>query len=173
LKDLAPGDTFWNFDDIKPGDHGTNIISLHAYNNDAYACLITHDIVDNENTLTEPELALSDTMTIGELSPFIKIFVWEDTTQNNSYDAGEPVFLPANTPLTERVHFPLTESHTKYVGIAWCAGDQSVDLGTGVISCDGSSMGNIAQTDIMTASLTAYAEQQRNNGGFSCPNLQP
>jgi len=173
LKDLGASDYFWHYDDVKPGDYGVNVISLHAYNNDAYACLITHNIVDQDNGIVDPEQAAGDTGEPGDLSQFIKIFAWEDSTQNNSYDAGEPVLLPANTPLTGKVHFPLTESHTKYVGIAWCAGDQSVDLGTGVISCDGSSMGNIAQTDIMTADLTAYAEQQRNNGGFSCPDLQP
>src|SRR3990167_3363739 len=48
-RDLSRGDTFFNFDDIKPGDHGTNVISLHVYSNNAYACLITSDQVDDEN----------------------------------------------------------------------------------------------------------------------------
>jgi hypothetical protein len=52
LKDLATGDTFWNFEDIKPGDHGTNLISLHAYNNDAYACLFADNFVDSDNTFS-------------------------------------------------------------------------------------------------------------------------
>src|SRR3989344_3725488 len=40
-KDLEDGDTFFNFDDIKPGDYGTNVISLRVYDNDAFACLLT------------------------------------------------------------------------------------------------------------------------------------
>jgi predicted ribosomally synthesized peptide with SipW-like signal peptide len=167
-KDLGEGDRFWNFGDVKPGDYGINIISLHAFDNDAFACLTIGDIVDSDNTLTEPETALSDTLDNGELSPFIRLFIWEDSTQNNIYDVGETILLPANSPLTAALNpaIALQASNTKYFGIAWCAGDQSV-VGN-VISCDGSSMGNIAQTDSTTASLTAYAEQQRNNPDFSC-----
>lgn len=173
LKDLEPGDTFWNFNDIKPGDHGTNIISLHAYNNDASACLFAGNVVDLDNTLTEPELALSDTLLDGELSPFIEIFAWEDTDHDNVYDTTETVLISAGSPLTV-VMYPaiaLQASHTKFVGLAWCAGTQTV-IGD-VISCNGSTMGNIAQTDSFTADLTAYAEQQRNNGDFRCPNVIP
>src|SRR3989344_4615450 len=33
-QDLGQGDTFWYFPDVKPGDYGTNILSLHVYDND-------------------------------------------------------------------------------------------------------------------------------------------
>ncbi|MCX6764458.1 MAG: SipW-dependent-type signal peptide-containing protein [Candidatus Nealsonbacteria bacterium] len=170
LKDLGQGDYYWHYGDVKPGDYGVNIISLHAYNNDAYACIMTHDIVDLDNTLVDPELALGDTLATGELSPFIKIFAWEDINQNNIYDDGpSSIIVGPNVPLTTAIgKIPLTASNTKYVGLAWCAGTQTV-VGN-IISCDGSSMGNIAQTDSFTASITAYAEQQRNNENFVCPN---
>lgn len=170
-KDLGEGDRFWNFGDVKPGDFGINILSLHAYDNDAFACLTVGDIVDLDNTLSGPETALGDTLTDGELSPFIKLFIWEDSTPNNIYDVGEAILLPANSALTAALNPPiaLQASTTKYFGIAWCAGTQSV-VGS-VISCDGSSMGNIAQTDSTTATITAYAEQQRNNSGFTCQSL--
>lgn len=172
LKDLGEGDYYWNYNDVKPGDYGINIISLHAYDNDAYACLITHDIVDAEDTVVDPEIEAGDDIAsiIGELSQFIKIFAWEDSAQNNIYDSGENVLLPVNTPLTGRIPVSLTESNTKYVGIAWCAGTQGLSGNT--ITCDGSSMGDIAQTDIMTAAITAYAEQQRNNEEFDCADVQ-
>ncbi len=60
----------------------------------------------------------------------------------------------------------LTASITKYIGIDWCAGTQSI-VG-GVVKCDGSGNQNVAQTDSFTASITAYAEQQRNNENFVC-----
>ncbi|MHA1355439.1 MAG: TasA family protein [Candidatus Heimdallarchaeota archaeon] len=170
-KDLGEGDYYWDFDDLKPGDYGVNVISLHAYSNDAYACLITHDIIDVEDTVIDPEIEAGDDIAsiIGELSQFIKIFAWEDKNYNGVYEPStEGLLLVENTPFaTGIVSIPLIESNTKYIGIAWCAGTQSVD-GAGVISCDGASMGDIAQTDIMTASITAYAEQQRNNSGFDC-----
>jgi hypothetical protein len=169
LKDLGEGDRFWNFTDVKPGDYGINIISLHAYDNDAFACLTTGDVVDLENTNIEPEQTAGDTSTPeGELSPFIKLFAWEDSNHNNIYDVVETVLVPANSPLVSAMNpaIALTASNTKYIGIAWCAGTQSV-VGN-VISCDGSSMGDVAQTDSTTATITAYAEQQRNNPNFSC-----
>jgi len=58
---------------------------------------------------------------------------------------------------------------TEYVGLAWCAGDQSLS-GSNIL-CDGAGMGDIAQTDKLLASLTAYAEQIRNNPNFSCGNV--
>lgn len=171
-KDLDETDFYWNFDDVKPGDYGVNIISLHVYSNDAHACIITHDILDIEETVVDPEIEAGDDIAsiIGELSQFIKIFAWEDTNQNNSYDVGENILLPVNSSLTEKIPMSLIASNTKYIGVAWCAGTQSVD-GQGVISCDGATMGDIAQSDIMTASITAYAEQERNNPDFDCSNV--
>jgi predicted ribosomally synthesized peptide with SipW-like signal peptide len=173
LKDLGQGDYFWNFGDIKPGDYGTNIISLHAYSNDAFACLITNNVIDLDNTLVEPESSLGDTLAIGELSPFVKIFAWEESgTPNNIYDIGETILIPVNSPLTTAMNpkIALTASNTKYIGLAWCVGTQGLSGNT--ITCNGSSVGDIAQTDSFTAFITAYAEQQRNNAGFNCANVQ-
>jgi predicted ribosomally synthesized peptide with SipW-like signal peptide len=170
-KNLIPGqDYFFNFEDVKPGDYGTNIISLHVYDNDAHACLIVHDVDDQENVIVDPETEAGDiTEPEGELSGFITMFAWEDVIENNSYDSGETVLLSANSPFTDRILASLIACETKNVGLAWCAGTQSVTGST--ISCDGSTMGDIAQTDIMTASLTAYVEQQRNNSGFDCSQV--
>jgi predicted ribosomally synthesized peptide with SipW-like signal peptide len=38
-------ETFFNFDDVKPGDFGTNLISLHVNTNDAWSCLIIRAIL--------------------------------------------------------------------------------------------------------------------------------
>ncbi len=172
LKDLGAGDYYWHYGDVKPGDYGINIISLHAYSNNAYACLITNNIDDQENVIVDPEAEAGDVTTPqGELSSYIRIFAWEDTNQNNSYD-GEPILVPVNSPLTTAMNpaIALTASNTKYIGLAWCAGTQSLNVNQ--IVCDGSTMGNKAQTDSFLASLTAYAEQQRNNENFSCANVQ-
>lgn len=171
-KDLVDGDIFWNFADVKPGDYGFNIISLHVYSNDAYACMIANNIVDLENDNIKPEQIAGDvSIPQGELSQFIKLFIWEDSTQNNVYDVGETILAPANTLLSTSMNkLALAAASTKYIGMAWCAGTQS--LTGNVISCDGSGMGNIAQTDSLTADVTAYAVQQRNNGDFNCADVQ-
>ncbi|MDP3985817.1 MAG: TasA family protein [Candidatus Veblenbacteria bacterium] len=49
--------TFFNFDDIKPGDFGENTISLHVDSNDAYACVDVNITKNDDVTCTNPEEA--------------------------------------------------------------------------------------------------------------------
>lgn len=170
------GSSFFTFGDIKPADEGTNVISLHVFDNDAYACLFTHDIDDQDNSLAEPEVSLGDDLTTGELSGEIEFFGWNDENGNGTYENTEEVLIDAGTPLadvpTEMIALSLTgDGPVDYVGLAWCAGDQTgptTASPTIPLDCDGNGMGNIAQTDSVAASLTAYAVQQRNNDGFTC-----
>jgi predicted ribosomally synthesized peptide with SipW-like signal peptide len=76
---------------------------------------------------------------------------------------------------------PIPGNSTVYIGKAWCFGELTPDpvaqdnatssgplvRGTGV-SCDGSGVGNIAQTDKVVGNLTFYAEQARHNPNFTC-----
>ncbi len=61
---------------------------------------------------------------------------------------------------------PLTPNQTNYIGLAWCAGTQTV--GASSITCDGSTLGNIVQTDLMEATIAFRVEQSRNNPNFTC-----
>src|SRR3989344_4468177 len=94
-KDLGTGDRFFKFDDIKPADWGTNVISLHVSDNDAYACLIANNKDDQENSLLETETEAGDAAGQGnptgkgELSSFINVFTWSDTDGDGQYDTGE------------------------------------------------------------------------------------
>ncbi|KKT14744.1 MAG: hypothetical protein UW83_C0015G0010 [Parcubacteria group bacterium GW2011_GWD1_44_9] len=181
-QDLGQGDIFWNFPDIKPGDHGTTTLSLHVYDNDAFVCLLPDNIVDDENTVVDPETTAGDGPTVGptplygELSGELEFFMWKDVNGNNAFDLTEQVLLNAGTPFnqiqTELVQLSLTSpAPISLVGISWCAGDQTgpTTANSNIsLACDGNGMGNIAQTDKMLADFVAYAEQQRNNEGFSC-----
>jgi hypothetical protein len=172
-KDLGEGDSFFNFGDIKPGDWGRNVVSMHVYDNDAYACLIVHDKDDQENGIQESEDGdTSDPE--GELSNYLDVFTWVDDNQNGEYDNGE-TSLEGSAPLGSFGSLmsldpenggSLTATTTSYIGLAWCAGEMTVNENG--ISCDGAGMLNDAQSDSFSASLTAYAEQVRNNEGFSC-----
>lgn len=174
-QDLDGSQTFFNFGDIKPADEGTNLISLHVESNDAFVCLIPNDVEDAENTRIEPEESAGDTTdgtnTNGELSQFIKMFAWVDDG-DGEYE-GENIVVPVDTPLntvsTVVTQMNLTAGDTGYIGLAWCVGTQSLD-GNNVMCSGSGGSGNIdtAQTDSVSAALTAYAEQQRNNTEFSC-----
>ncbi len=63
---------------------------------------------------------------------------------------------------------PMAPDATNYIGLAWCAGTQDVDTVLDIISCDGSTLGNIVQTDSMEATIAFRVEQARNNEDFLC-----
>lgn len=177
-KDLGTGDTFFNFGDVKPADWGTNLISFHVDSNDAYMCLIPNNIVEDEHDVVDPEVTAGDSLLTGipngELGANLEFFLWEDGG-DGAYLSGEPILAGPGATLsqiqTQMIAMQLVGSGpTKYVGLAWCAGNQTVSGST--ISCDGNGMGNNAQTDSVMASLTAYAVQQRNNPNFTCASVQ-
>lgn len=164
---------FFDFDDVKPGDWGRNIISLHVEDNDAYACLIPHDFDDQDNNVVDPELALFDNNSDGELDEELEFFLWMDNG-DGAYQYPEEIIVEPGAHIdeiqTEMVAMQLTGGGpTAYLGVAWCAGAQTLDGNN--IECDGAGMGDIAQTDSLEASITAYAEQQRNNPEFSCASV--
>ena len=183
-------ETFFNFPDVKPGDSGENTISLHVDSNDAYACVDVNITKNDDNGLTGPELAV-DTATstggvgVGELAQHLNFFAWADIAStspavpgDNIWQASEQALFsngvgPASDVLGGKTYTladsttgPLAGGVTKYIGLAWCAG--SMTAVSGVITCDGSTMGNDTQTDTMEASVAFRVEQARNNAGFTC-----
>jgi len=184
-KDLED-ERFWDFDDIKPGDEGLNIISLHVFDNDAWACMYLENQADDDNGLVEPEQEAGDLtggLGEGELSQYIEVFMWWDENEDDEYNAGEEIVAgPDNIynlfgggtviSLADSLNaIILEDSETEYLGITWCAGTLNVDTGTGTIDCDGESMGNIAQSDIFSTDIVFYTVQHRNNTEFSCEDL--
>jgi predicted ribosomally synthesized peptide with SipW-like signal peptide len=63
---------------------------------------------------------------------------------------------------------PITGDVTKYIGLAWCFGNMSIN-GT-VITCDGEPVNNESQSDKLTADMEFSVVQSRNNPGFECPD---
>lgn len=184
-KDLGQGDTFFNFDDVKPADSGTNVISLHVSTNDAYACLIVNNKDDQENPPQplDPELDAGDVLGVGnpsgkgELSSFLNVFTWGDTNADGVYNVGEtslgsgPLSSLSSIMSMDSINDQfLMSTTTKYIGLAWCAGTLTPNQGN-PFGCDGAGMSNIAQSDSFTATLTAYAEQVRNNATFECEDV--
>jgi hypothetical protein len=102
--------------------------------------------------------------------------MWRDANNDGIYDSGESLIgsytlaggslIPLYDSITSG-GLPLVGSNTVYVGLAWCAGTQSVVGNT--ISCDGAGMNNYSQSDKVTADLIFRAEQARNQAGFICP----
>ncbi len=179
--------TFFDFDDIKPGDEGENTISIHVDNNDAWMCVALQNVAgaDPVESATEPEDqeedALGDidhgnTLAESELDENLFFFAWADDG-DNIYEASEQNFgAPVSAASLVNQTWALADSTTGngpiqgdvtgYIGVYWCAGAISVVGNT--LSCDGAEMGNEAQTDSWSADLQFYIEQSRNNEDFRC-----
>ncbi|MFZ2390636.1 MAG: SipW-dependent-type signal peptide-containing protein [Minisyncoccales bacterium] len=154
-KDLVEGDTFFDFDDVKPGDYGTNLISVHVNGNDAWSCFY----------------AKKSDNSVEYISRDLNVVIWNDN-QDGIHQANETPLYTGNLvntsiPLAEKGLPPITGGTTEYIGLAWCFGTQTVNT-DGTIDCDGSTVNNDAQGNTLNATLTAYAEQWRNNPDFLC-----
>lgn len=93
LTDLD-SEKFFAFSDLKPGDKGENTISLHVYDNDAWACMTVTPKKNDDMDCTEPELEvgadpgciddLSDsnnTLWDGDLAQALTGMIWADMGQ--------------------------------------------------------------------------------------------
>ena len=150
--------------------------------------------VDPEVDVGDPNIDVPGTNLFdGELAQNINFFAWADdgavdgfqgtttdsTEGDNIWQAGElPLFSniigPASDAiggksytLADSTTGPLTGGSTSYIGLAWCAGTLTTS-GPGVLTCDGSGMGNVTQTDSMVADIAFRVEQARNNPDFKC-----
>lgn len=185
LTDLGPEHTFFNYGDLKPGDHGENTISLHLETNDGYACAIIDNLQDDDNGVVEPEGEAGDTTPgdgEGELSEELRFFAWLDDGDNIWEDGEAELFSNTEGPagdVIDGVVYPLftpeTEvmpaNSTAYIGLYWCYGAITVDAGNNTLACDGASVTNMTQTDSLMADISFYVEQSRNNEAFECPIL--
>ncbi len=181
LKDLVPGkDRFFQFDDVKPGDYGTNLISLHVKKNSAYACLDFLNLKDKENGVNEPE-SLVDTNGVlgGELSSGLEFFSWIDDG-DGLYESAERTLFGTSTKaatstLRNRSYAvadavtgaALAPFKTRYVGLYWCAGALSVTAGVAPV-CNGTTLGNEVQTDAMTVDVRVRAVASAYQSKFLC-----
>ncbi len=85
---------------------------------------------------------------------------------------------PTHNVWTPNTPGPIPANTTKYIGKAWCFGNLSltpVAAGQGVnpsvnpgVTCDGTALNNLTQTDKATVNVAFRAVQARNNPNFSC-----
>ncbi len=144
--DLDDGLLFFNFKDLKPDDEGEDTISLHVNTNDAYACLDISLTSNDDNSSTEPELQVPDTLDVadetwdGELAQNLQMFWWADDG-DNVYEADETpladgvrtlynlAFEAFSIPLADSLinvwgeDGPIPGNTTRYIAKAWCFGN--------------------------------------------------
>lgn len=185
LKDLDPeADKFFNFDDIKPGDFGCNVISMHVKKSDAWMCLDFKNLEENENGENEPEGHV-DTTDGADLADGTEFFGWVDDGDGVYEPPGEKALFGTSTQAATEVinddTYVIGDSKyggvckpntTRYVGMCWCAGDLVVDA-DGEMTCDASALGNEAQTDSFTVDMSIRVEPAFQKPKFVCGNKPP
>ena len=184
LTDLEDGvHKFFNFLDIKPGAWGEDTISLHLYDNPAWAWLKIDNVANQENGCTEPEGDVDTTCGDpgtgeGELYQNLHFLIWMDNDGDNVYDAGErKLHDGGNLDSCEVWRLdggpccdidPFLPCSNYYVGVKWCLGTFD-----GNYNCNGTSIGNEAQTDGVNLDVIFAVVQSQNNlgaeGGPTCP----
>ena len=171
LKDLD-GDKFFDYCDRKPGDNGEATISLRVYNNNAWGRLHFYNKENLENLCNEPETKVPDTscgtgIDQGELGQYLKFYIWVDDG-DNVWETCEPELYhgTADNLTTTYIAYPgeMIGGQHYYIGMNWCIGDMTLVPGSG-ITCDGSGVGNIAQTDSFEFDIDFEVVQSRNNSG--------
>ncbi len=184
LKNLVPGvDKFFNFSDIKPGDSGENTISLHTSEN-AWVCLAFQNLTQAENGENEPESQVDNTPG-GDLAAGTEVFAWRDDGDNIfEPQSGETVLIPLGTALqrfatttyaiADATHLPMIlGNQTRYFGIQWCAGDLTVNMQNGAMTCNGEAMGNETQTDSFSVDVSLTAVSAVEQPQFTCDGIPP
>ena len=91
---------FFKFKDLKPGDWGEDTVSMHVYNNDAWACVTFANLVNNDNTCTEPEDADDEPMVVGcgndpnagELAQNLYFVFWADMCSESPAVPGDNIY---------------------------------------------------------------------------------
>jgi len=187
LKNLVPtADHFFSYDDVKPGDSGKTVISMHVKKESAFLCLDFSNFVGADNTQNEPESAVdANGLVKDELADGVELFGWIDDG-DNVYEWGEKILFGMGV---QRASYVLNDkayavadsgqggacgvNQTRYVGIAWCAGNLTVNIVTGAMTCDAAALGNKAQTDSFSFDTSIRAMPSKQHGIFACGTKPP
>ena len=186
--DLKPGD--WGEDTISihvKDNDAWACMSIDLTKND-----------DNGLTEPESKVDQTIGLGNGELQNYIQFVWWADDGDNVLETDEAPSAFVSDQPLSEADDLdviladstgngifqpgsnsdPLAGNTPYYIGKAWCFGELTltpVTQGLGVnpttedgISCDGSGLNNITQTDSVTGDISFSAVQERHQPDFKC-----
>ncbi len=154
-----PLEPIFNFSDVKPGDNGRAIISLHVYDNPAWGWISIENLEETDGTDTEPEIEAEggETDGEGELSQNMNVTVsWYKGDYPNGTAPDAAIYHDDDFGISERKipldgesndgMQPLENCVTYYLVIEW-------EVPTTV--------GNIIQGDNLSFDLVFGADQYR------------
>jgi predicted ribosomally synthesized peptide with SipW-like signal peptide len=187
IGDIKPGDDGENTISLHIDNNDAWMCAdVRITENSDRTCVEPENATDAENNNCVVE---GDSGTNGDLAQNLEFVAWNDNgvldvddklvgSGDNVHQAGEQLLFtpgPASDVLNggtltiaDGAGSPLPGGSTSYLGLAWCAGNMTASTNVAGYTCDGSTMGNVAQTDSMKADITFRVEQARNTSGFRC-----
>ncbi len=176
-----PGQSFFSKCDIKPGDSNEVTISWHVYDNNAWARLRLADIIESENSCTNPEVKVGDTncgdpgFGEGELDDYLTFTAWMDQGSVAGWDCpdgnngpcpadpleGDNILNGVETPIVKdiSVNQIISQGGIRLPGELQGSTTYYLGLQWNVLP----SVGNIIQTDSLTGKIIMEIVQSRNN----------
>ena len=148
-------ESFFNFSDLKPADHGSNLISLTVESNEAFMCFRTDETSSAPGTEG------------GNLNEYIEVMVYaSDEFGNETELLAGPSTLDeiGNVAFAEGEGNEVVPGDTNYMLFEWCFGEFEND---GTCNGDVSDI-NSTQLAELEAAMQFFAIQSRNNGDFTC-----
>lgn len=186
-----PDGPMLELDDVKPGDWGCGVISIHVETNPAWVWFRTSDYESEENGMTEPEREAEgdDGSSSGELGEHINVVAAplgcvEDDDGATSTTEAKQVLPHGGEDAVSLDEWTTDETaRTQTGGRNYCyykgtLEDASADLGGGIklgehqpgrtcyigfCWCIPKEVGNEIQSDTVSVDLDFYAEQSRHN----------
>lgn len=173
---IANGRATFNFSNLIPGDSSTGDVLIKSPSQNAWMCMKA-DNLDDMGNATKKAAAQN-----------IELGYWVDTDNSGTANtASEQATFHPDSLYNEAGsnYFPIVDAvtnntgayangigNTQYnQGYAVCFGNFTGFDANGVPTCDGSSVGNDAQGGVVKGNLEFYAEQAKNNGSFTCADL--
>jgi len=161
---------FFNWTDIKPGDHGEATISLHVIDNDAWLCWHIINYLQGPGATPEPE----PTPDYGELAQNMNTKIWVDEGSTPGWqgkdvdlEEGDNIWQPGENITYEGIiHEYLNTSNLNMQGPIHLEGCKTYYIGwEWEVPV---TVGNIIQDDWLEFDIEFYVEQYRNNPDFEC-----
>jgi predicted ribosomally synthesized peptide with SipW-like signal peptide len=180
-QDGEPASTFYELDDVKPGDSGHVEFCFEIVDNPSYvwAC---GDLSQDENGLTEPESEVDDTPELGELAESIQARLVYCDEVDGEFVEGEEIVSGSLLDVFAAITGGAALDGSGTAGLA--PGEQApydeevvVEEGTDYITGPclclfweiPTSVGNEIQTDSLSMALEFHAVQSRHNDGTANP----
>ncbi|RLC35533.1 hypothetical protein DRH14_00670 [Candidatus Shapirobacteria bacterium] len=190
FKDLTSSDLFFNFQNLKPGDYGTDKIGLKVNDSSSWLCVELKLNSDDDGSCQVNELKVdtecsenNDDYFDGELGQQLEFVFWVDDgdgiIQGNEHIIlngqakdvfnGQPISLADFQTNLLSTAGPLPANQEFYLGQAWCYGHINLDpTSPSGYTCDGFPTDNASQTDDLKGKISFYSTQSQNNSNFVC-----